>query len=453
MRKSFKVLLFILLLVTLSFNVSNVYAASYKYTITYNLDKGTNCKGNPAGFNKNNKKITLCEPTRKGYTFGGWYTDKAKTKKVTEIKKKANKNITLYAKWSKNKYYVKYDANGGKGEMSKSTFKYDTNYKLAVNTYTRKGYTFTGWNTKADGTGKSYTDAQKIKSLTNKNKKTITLYAQWRKNKYTVKYDANGGTGSMSSNTFKYNNEYTLRINKFTRNNYTFTGWNTKADGSGTSYVDGQKVKSLTNKDGKTITLYAQWKKNPTVTKGMKNALKSANEYLSFMSFSKEGLKGQLEYEKYTSKEVEYALNNINVDWKDQAVRKAVEYLDFMSFSEEGLRDQLEFEKFTDEEVDYAIKKIKIDIYKQALKKAEEYIDLMPFSKEGLRDQLKFEKFNDEEIEYALNNLKVNWYEQAVKKAEDYLDLMAFSREGLRSQLKYEKFTDEEVEYALNIVY
>ena len=267
--KTKKLLLLISLITCLSF--TNVYATNYKYQVKYNLDKGTNCKTNPIGFNKNNKEIVLCDATRKGYTFKGWYTDSKKTKKVTTISKKTNKTITLYAKWSKNKYYVKYDSNGGKGTMSNSTFKYDNKYKLKDNTYTKKGYTFIGWNTKSNGKGTTYKNKQEVKNLTNKNKKTITLYAMWEKNTYYVKYNGNGSTsGSMQTSTFKYNTNYSLPFNNYRKNNNVFIGWNTKKDGTGKYYGDYQSVKSMTNKNGKTITLYAMWQDNNANTYSMR---------------------------------------------------------------------------------------------------------------------------------------------------------------------------------------
>lgn len=72
---------------------------------------------------------------------------------------------------------------------------------------------------------------------------------------YTVTYDANGGKGAMASQTVNAGGSVTISANAFTRSGYTFTGWNTASDGSGTSYTVGQQV-SLTNN----LTLYAQWK-------------------------------------------------------------------------------------------------------------------------------------------------------------------------------------------------
>lgn len=153
------------------------------YKITYKLNGGTNNKKNPTTYKKTTKTITLKKPTRKGYTFKGWYLDKNFKNKVTTIKKGSTGNKTLYAKWEANKYTIKFNGNGStSGKMSALTGrKYGQSYKLTANKFKKKGYTFVGWNTKKNGTGKSYTNKQSIKNLTSKNGGTVTLYAQWKK--------------------------------------------------------------------------------------------------------------------------------------------------------------------------------------------------------------------------------------------------------------------------------
>jgi uncharacterized repeat protein (TIGR02543 family) len=66
----------------------------------------------------------------------------------------------------------------------------------------------------------------------------------------------------MSKTSCKYDQKKTLKKNAYKKSGYTFVGWNTKKDGSGTSYKNQAEVKNLAKKGGKTITLYAQWKKN-----------------------------------------------------------------------------------------------------------------------------------------------------------------------------------------------
>ena len=143
---------------------------------------------------------------------------------------------------------VDFDANGGEGTMPTWTGKPNTSFDLPKNTFTREGYTFTGWNTAADGTGAAYADKAPVKFSEN-----TALYAQWTQDP-VITFDANGGKGTMGTQTVKPNEATALTANTFTRADYDFTGWNTAKDGTGTAY--GDKANITTNEN---VTLYAQW--------------------------------------------------------------------------------------------------------------------------------------------------------------------------------------------------
>lgn len=85
-----------------------------------------------------------------------------------------------------------------------------------------------------------------------------TIYAQWTANTYTVSFNSNGGSGTMSNQSFTYGVAQNLTTCSFTKSGYAFRGWNTSSDGTGTSYNDGQSVSNLTTTNGGTVTLYAQ---------------------------------------------------------------------------------------------------------------------------------------------------------------------------------------------------
>ena len=93
-------------------------------------------------------------------------------------------------------------------------------------------------------------------------------------------------------------------------------------------------------------------------TLGEENALAKAKTYLSFMAFSKKGLKEQLIFDGFTKSEAKYAVKNCGANWKKQAYKKAKSYLDIMSFSKQGLKEQLIFDGFTEKQADYAVKKV-----------------------------------------------------------------------------------------------
>ncbi|MEE0511538.1 MAG: S-layer homology domain-containing protein, partial [Peptococcaceae bacterium] len=87
----------------------------------------------------------------------------------------------------------------------------------------------------------------------------IILTATWTANHYTVVFEANGGSGTMAPQTFTYDAAQALAAASFTRAGHTFEGWNTAADGSGTSFADGANVVNLSAEDSGRVTLYAQW--------------------------------------------------------------------------------------------------------------------------------------------------------------------------------------------------
>lgn len=149
------------------------------YSINYYLNGGINASGNPTKYTVNDE-IILQKPTRKGYTFQGWYKEKSFKTKVAKIAKGSTGNVTLYAKWKANQYTIIFDGNGADdGEMNAMLCQYDKAYVLLNNQFTKEGYRFIGWNTKADGTGKAYEEGSEIKNLKSSNLASMTLYAQW----------------------------------------------------------------------------------------------------------------------------------------------------------------------------------------------------------------------------------------------------------------------------------
>lgn len=154
-------------------------------------------------------------------------------------------------------YTLRYNSNGGTGNMRDQERKVGDGIEIKESDFTREGYVFEKWNTIPDGSGISYLQNQ-ITDVTYESGSIVTLYAQWIPNNYTVKYDANGGTGTMLDQERIYDDEVALTTSAFAYEGYTFRDWNTSADGSGTAYADGSIANLLSSKDG-TITLYAQW--------------------------------------------------------------------------------------------------------------------------------------------------------------------------------------------------
>lgn len=142
---------------------------------------------------------------------------------------------------------------------------------------------------------------------------------------------------------------------------------------------------------------------NTKPTTSQKNALAKAKEYLDFIGFSRDGLIGQLEYEKFSHADAVYAVENCGANWRDQAVRKAKEYLNNIAFSYSGLVDQLVFEKFSNADAVYAVDKCGANWNEQAAKKAKDYLKITSFSRAGLIDQLEFDGFTNAQAVYGVN--------------------------------------------------
>ena len=189
------------------------------YNITYQLNNGTNASGNPSRYTYGTA-VTLADPTRTGYTFGGWFTNSDFSgTAVTEIPADATGDKTFYAKWTANKYTVTFDANEGKVTPENKTVTYDGTYG-ELPTPTRSGYKFLGWFTDLTGTEKVTAD----------NKVSITaaqtLYAHWSEDesKYSLWVNNTQVTAKNADDVFSDGKvSYDAGTNTLTLNNCNIT--------------------------------------------------------------------------------------------------------------------------------------------------------------------------------------------------------------------------------------
>jgi uncharacterized repeat protein (TIGR02543 family) len=169
----------------------------------------------------------------------------------------------LYAQWYSSTgtdYQVIYDGNGSTSGTPPATVNYKLNQGVSITDNTgslaKTGSTFYGWNTAANGLGTAYPVTSNGFSMPGQN---VTLYAQWVNTSvnYTLTYDGNGNTGGTVPTTTSYPSGASVNtvLNApIDRTGYTFLGWSTAADGSGTNYSTGQSIVMDSNK-----SLYAQW--------------------------------------------------------------------------------------------------------------------------------------------------------------------------------------------------
>jgi len=227
-----------------------------EYTITYELNGGTAGANAPAKHTYGTD-TELVAPTRTGYTFDGWYTDSELSTKVENDELSGTQyteNINLYAKWTANDYNITYVLNGGTaGADAPAKHTYGTDTTLVAPTKT--GYTFGGW----------YTDESMV-NVVSDNKLAgngytadIKLYAKWIPHTYTVKFNANGGEGTMDNHSMTYDAPASLAASSFTKPGYNFAGWDTDESADAVVYSDKTQVENLTATNGETVNLYAVW--------------------------------------------------------------------------------------------------------------------------------------------------------------------------------------------------
>ena len=236
-----------------SFGNKTVYAkwTPVVYDIIYELDGGANDENNPTTYTVETPTIEFFAPSKTGYTFNGWYAEKDFSgDNVTELPQSSYGDVTLYAKWTANKYTITYLDTKlitgtkntfvyAKGETYVQSVTYDKNYDL-IN-YERTGYAKTGWfngDEKFDGGIWNLTD-------------DVTLYADWQIVTYNITYVLNGGDTIGENPT-----EYTIESQDITladpTGKHTFVGW----------YKDEalkEKITVITNRSFGDITLYADW--------------------------------------------------------------------------------------------------------------------------------------------------------------------------------------------------
>ena len=224
------------------------------YTISYNGNGSTSGSTASGSYTTGGSAYTIAANgfARTNYTFTGWNTlsgggGTAYTAGVSTYSTSAN--LTLYAQWSAIQYTVNWNANGGSVSPTSSSGVSGT--VVTSPTPTLTGNTFLYWR---DGT----TDLNYASQINPGGTWTIvgnnTFYARWTPITYTVSFDANGGSGAPGSQTKTYNVTLALSSTTPTRSGYTFAGWNTAANGTGTDYASGANYTS-----NSAVTLYAKW--------------------------------------------------------------------------------------------------------------------------------------------------------------------------------------------------
>ena len=229
------------------------------YTVSYNANGGSNIPASQTKVHGVTLTLSSTIPYRFNYEFLGWSTSSSATTATytAGASYTGNASVTLYAVWKYKPatYTVSYDANGGTGAPGRQTKTYGVTLTLTTLIPTRQNYSFVGWSKDRNATSASYTAGGSYTDNAD-----VTLYAVWQYNPetYTIRYDANGGTGAPPSQTKTYGVPLTLSAVKPTRAGYEFLGWATSKIATTSEYAPGERYT-----DEASVTFYAVWRYVP----------------------------------------------------------------------------------------------------------------------------------------------------------------------------------------------
>ena len=203
-------------------------------------------------------------PIRNGYEFLGWSKSSNATSPtygiVSSFDAPVNQTSTLYAVWAAQTYTISYNANGGSGAPSSQTKTHGVTLTLSSTKPTRVGYEFLGWATSPTATSATYSAGG---SYTNNG--TATLYAVWKAKEYSVLYNGNGGTHSITgsetwedtTNKFTFGKEYDISLETLGDKDFKYPGYNLL--GWNTSWTATEPLTTLKIEKDEQPQLYAIW--------------------------------------------------------------------------------------------------------------------------------------------------------------------------------------------------
>lgn len=241
-------------------------------TIQYRNDWPNTTGSTPDTTGSTGDTVTVSQNSfdRPGYTFTGWSTSKRGDPSLQPGDKHTlePRTTTVWAQWKADPAHLVYNSNiGTVGSETKTVDGVvDQTVKTIDNPFDRPGYTFSGWNTQADGKGKAYDPGADCTLTANDKstpKNTSVLYAQWTINKVTLKFNPNGGVGGYPSINTDAFGSVTIpkdaKEPKVTRPGFRFTGWSLKKtpDKDETLLTPGKDTVSMPA-EGE-VTVYAQW--------------------------------------------------------------------------------------------------------------------------------------------------------------------------------------------------
>ncbi len=212
------------------------------FTVSYNLNGGTQNPLNPTSYTIDDEPFALLDPEKKGYTFLGWKLNDAF---VTSIDPQWTDDVTLEAVWEATSYSITYHLNGGENSSS-NPISYDIeDDAITLAEPSKEGYTFAGW----------YSDSsfnEKFTTIEKGSTGDLDVYAKWDIVAYSITYNLNGGTNPSSNPTSYTVEDDTITFAEPSRTGYAFLGW----------YENGEKIDSIEKGSTGDISIEARWDAN-----------------------------------------------------------------------------------------------------------------------------------------------------------------------------------------------
>ena len=230
------------------------------YAVSFNSNDSTSGSVPVTDPTPDGEDLTLPDEgslVKTGYTFGGWNTasDGSGTSCAAGAPYRVVADVTLFAKWTANSLTVRYDSQEGSSATGGSLSTTTGGTLASLPTTSREGYAFNGWFTASTGGSEVTTSSPHGQTA------DFTLYARWTVRTYAVSFNGNDSTGGsvpgLLTKTHGVNLEVASNSGSLVKTGYTFGGWNTAANGSGTSYAVGASY----GVDA-AVTLYAKWTAN-----------------------------------------------------------------------------------------------------------------------------------------------------------------------------------------------
>ncbi len=237
----------------------------HKYTVKFNANGGTGSISNRTlrfteSFTPNSSYLT-----REGFDFIGWGLSPNGEIKVlpntpfAELTPLEGGTVELFAIWRMDVYNVEFWDGSTKLHELKNVGYFENVTMFDYKPASKVGETYLGWSTQSSASTSQYANKQNVNKLSSNYGETVRLYAIWDANKYSIRYDANGGTNAPADTVLRYGTAGFVTSAVPTKHGASFVGWSTSKTAKRAEVQPHDSVINLTNKNGGVVIYYAVW--------------------------------------------------------------------------------------------------------------------------------------------------------------------------------------------------